>query len=136
MSSCYLLLIYYFLSSAHSSFLDTSVHISDRSKLVRVASSLREDTQMFSNMVLQFVMSQPGIQRSFTKWFKFIGCVSSNILACEQLFLCCTGRPMGREFDLLMPRKWHLTGIGTEGYLAPLFRNYRGKDSRDTCCYL
>lgn len=91
---------------------------------------------MFSNMVLQFVISQPGIQRSFTKWFKFIGCVSSNILACEQLFLCFTGRPMGREFDLLMPRKWHLTGIGTEGYLAPLFRNYRGKDSRDTCCYL
>lgn len=75
---------------------------------------------MFSNMVLWFVISQPGIQRSSTEWFKFIGRISSNVLIHEQLFLCFTGRLAGRKFDLPMLRKWHLSRIGTEEYLASL----------------
>lgn len=46
--------------------------------------------------------------------------MTSNILIHEQLFLCFTGRPAGRKSDLPMLRKWHLTRIGTEEYLAPL----------------
>lgn len=68
----YFLLIYYFLNSALSSFSDTSTRISDKSKLASVASSVRDNMKMSSNMVVRYVISQPGIQRSSTEWFKFM----------------------------------------------------------------